>query len=40
MSIAYAIFCYPKNQYPESSNYIEILPDAARFIDIANDVLS
>lgn len=40
MSIAYAIFCYPKVQYPDVSAVLEAIPDMARFIDISNDVLS
>ncbi|ETS01845.1 terpenoid synthase [Trichoderma reesei RUT C-30] len=40
MNVAYAVFCYPKAQYPDASAYLEAIPDMARFIDISNDVLS
>ncbi|OLN81001.1 Trichodiene synthase [Colletotrichum chlorophyti] len=40
MNIAYAVFCYPKEQYPDVGQFLEALPDMARFIDISNDVLS
>ncbi|KAF9878622.1 hypothetical protein CkaCkLH20_04114 [Colletotrichum karsti] len=40
MNVAYAVFCYPKEQYPDVSQFIEAIPDMARFIDISNDVLS
>ncbi|KAF4454055.1 longiborneol synthase [Fusarium albosuccineum] len=40
MSIAFAIFCYPKVLYPEINNFLEAIPDMARFIDLCNDVLS
>ncbi|PTB66206.1 longiborneol synthase [Trichoderma citrinoviride] len=40
MDVAYAVFCYPKEQYPDSSAYIEAIPDMANFINISNDVLS
>lgn len=40
MNIAYAVFCYPKEQYPDAGAYLEAMPDMARFIDISNDVLS
>lgn len=40
MNVAYAVFCYPKAQYPDVSQFLEAMPDMARFIDISNDVLS
>jgi hypothetical protein len=40
MSIAYALFCYPKEQYPDIGAFLEALPDMAQFIDISNDILS
>lgn len=40
MNIAYAVFCYPKDQYPDGGAFLEAMPDMARFIDISNDVLS
>ncbi|PTB75607.1 terpenoid synthase, partial [Trichoderma longibrachiatum ATCC 18648] len=40
MNVAYAVFCYPKAQYPDAAAYLEAIPDMARFIDISNDVLS
>ncbi|KAM6488375.1 longiborneol synthase [Trichoderma sp. SZMC 28011] len=40
MNVAYAVFCYPKAQYPDVSAFLEAIPDMARFIDISNDVLS
>ncbi|KAL0935074.1 uncharacterized protein CTRU02_209665 [Colletotrichum truncatum] len=40
MNVAYAVFCYPKEQYPDVSQFLEAVPDMARFIDISNDVLS
>ncbi|TDZ13528.1 Alpha-cuprenene synthase COP6 [Colletotrichum sidae] len=40
MNVAYAVFCYPKEQYPDVSQFLEAIPDMAKFIDISNDVLS
>ncbi|KAI6783985.1 Trichodiene synthase [Emericellopsis cladophorae] len=40
MNVAYAVFCYPKDQYPDMGAFLEAIPDMARFIDISNDVLS
>ena len=40
MNVAYAVFCYPKEQYPDVGAVLEAIPDMARFIDISNDVLS
>ncbi|KAH6606925.1 longiborneol synthase [Trichoderma cornu-damae] len=40
MNVAYAVFCYPKQQYPDVGAFLEAIPDMARFIDISNDVLS
>ncbi|RFU75738.1 longiborneol synthase [Trichoderma arundinaceum] len=40
MNVAYAVFCYPKAQYPDVGAFLEAIPDMARFIDISNDVLS
>jgi len=40
MNIAYAVFCYPKAQYPDVEAFIEAVPDMAKFIDLSNDVLS
>lgn len=40
INVAYAVFCFPKAQYPDVSQYLEAIPDIARVIDISNDVLS
>ena len=40
MNVAYAVFCYPKAMYPDVSQFLEAIPDMAKFIDISNDVLS
>ncbi|KAF5250789.1 hypothetical protein FANTH_4061 [Fusarium anthophilum] len=40
MDQAYAVFCYPKAQYPDVGAFLEAIPDMANFINISNDVLS
>lgn len=40
MDQAYAVFCYPKAQYPDVDQFLEAIPDMANFINISNDVLS
>ncbi|TQN63691.1 Alpha-cuprenene synthase COP6 [Colletotrichum shisoi] len=40
INVAYAVFCFPKAQYPDVGQYLEAIPDMARFIDISNDVMS
>ncbi|KAK1972291.1 longiborneol synthase [Colletotrichum sublineola] len=40
INVAFAVFCFPKAQYPDVEQYLEAIPDMARFIDISNDVLS
>ncbi|KAK1984021.1 longiborneol synthase [Colletotrichum cereale] len=40
INVAYAVFCFPQSQYPDVEQYLEAIPDMARFIDISNDVLS
>ncbi|KAF5539465.1 longiborneol synthase [Fusarium mexicanum] len=40
MDQAYAVFCYPKAQYPDVGAFLEAMPDMANFINISNDVLS
>ncbi|KAI3531364.1 longiborneol synthase [Colletotrichum filicis] len=40
INVAFAVFCFPKAQYPDVSQYLEAIPDMARVIDISNDVLS
>ncbi|KAK1529217.1 longiborneol synthase [Colletotrichum paranaense] len=40
INVAYAVFCFPKAQYPDVSQYLEAIPDMARVIDISNDVFS
>lgn len=40
MNVAYAAFCYPKEMYPDVGQFLEAIPDMAKFIDISNDVLS
>ncbi|KAK8115642.1 hypothetical protein PG984_012144 [Apiospora sp. TS-2023a] len=37
---AYAIFTYPREQYPDISQFLEAIPDMALWININNDVLS
>lgn len=40
INVAYAVFCYPKELYPDVGQYLEAIPDMARVIDISNDVMS
>ncbi|KAF6806265.1 hypothetical protein CMUS01_14412 [Colletotrichum musicola] len=40
MDVAYSVFCYPKEQYPDVSQFLEAIPDMAQFINLTNDVLS
>ncbi|KAF4957974.1 hypothetical protein FGADI_2803 [Fusarium gaditjirri] len=40
LSVAYAVFCYPKQMYPDVGAFLEAIPDMAQFINISNDVLS
>ncbi|KAK1597418.1 longiborneol synthase [Colletotrichum navitas] len=40
INVAFAVFCFPQAQYPDVEQYLEAIPDMARFIDISNDVLS
>ncbi|KAK2002929.1 longiborneol synthase [Colletotrichum falcatum] len=40
INVAFAVFCFPKAQYPDVDQYLEAIPDMSRFIDISNDVLS
>lgn len=37
---AFAIFTYPSGQYPDISQFLEVIPDMAHWINIHNDVLS
>ncbi|KAF6838597.1 hypothetical protein CPLU01_02398 [Colletotrichum plurivorum] len=40
MDVAYSVFCYPKEQYSDVSQFLEAIPDMAQFINLTNDVLS
>jgi hypothetical protein len=40
MGIAYSIFSFPNEKYPDVGAVLEAIPDMVKFIDIANDVLS
>lgn len=40
LDVAFAVFCFPKEQYPDVGAYLEAIPDMAKFINISNDVLS
>ncbi|KAK8012943.1 hypothetical protein PG991_010318 [Apiospora marii] len=37
---AVAYFTFPKSMYPNQEEYLECIPDLARYINLANDVLS
>ncbi|KAK8065100.1 hypothetical protein PG997_011847 [Apiospora hydei] len=37
---AVAYFTFPKSMYPSQEEYLECIPDLARYINLANDVLS
>jgi hypothetical protein len=40
LTVGYALFCYPKKQYPDIELYLEAIPDMAKYINHANDVVS
>ncbi|KAK8100476.1 hypothetical protein PG999_010850 [Apiospora kogelbergensis] len=37
---AVAYFTFPKSMYPNQEEYLECIPDLARYINLANDILS
>ncbi|KAJ3950913.1 hypothetical protein N0V92_012692 [Colletotrichum tropicale] len=40
VSDAYALFTFPKDQYQDMSNYLEMIPDMSCFLALTNDILS
>ncbi|KAF4833913.1 Alpha-cuprenene synthase COP6 [Colletotrichum tropicale] len=40
VSDAYALFTFPKDQYQDMSNYLEMIPDMSCYLALTNDILS